>query len=161
MKFIGAISSVVAGIMAIVGLSVACLTEYSANFSGWDIIKTANDEYLTLGLTGDAGFVLFKIFAIVGLIFGIILILYGLFLLLIDLKVIKIKSKINFYIFNNILLTLFVICALLAFIGVWVMKGDALVPDKTHIGVGAWLMFIIPAVLCVLCWLFSRKQSKK
>ncbi len=152
MKFIGAISSVIAGIMAIVGLSLTCFSNILFNYSGWDLIK----------LDGEAtGLVLFKIFAIAGLALGILLILYGLFLLLIDLKVVKIKSKLNFYMINNVLLTIFVICALLAFIGAWVMKGDAYFSDHASIGVGTWLMLIIPAVLCLCSWLFSRKQSKK
>ena len=153
MKFIGAISSIVSGIMAIVGLSLTCL-EYplSLTYSGWELIKSEAEA---------TGAVLFKLFAIIGLIVGIVLILYGIFLLLIDLKVLKVKSKINLYMINNILLSIFVFCMILAFVGAWVMKGDALVPDKTHIGVGTWLMLVIPAVLCLLSWILARKPSKK
>ena len=153
MKFIGAISSIVSGIMAIVGLSLTCL-EYplGLTYSGWELIKSEAEA---------TGAVLFKLFAIIGLIVGIVLILYGIFLLLIDLKVLKVKSKINLYMINNILLSIFVFCMILAFVGAWVMKGDALVPDKTHIGVGTWLMLVIPAVLCLLSWILARKPSKK
>ncbi len=156
MKFVGAINSIVGGLMAIIGLSVTCfigsILGSSVNYTGWELIG----DDLSLN-----GFVMFRLFAIIGLIFGIIAILYGLFLLLVDLKVIKIKAKSNLNLINNVLLSIFVLCTLLAFIGVGVMAGDATTSViKAHIGVGAYLMFIIPAVLCLCNWLFARKASK-
>lgn len=153
MKFIGAISSIVTGIMAFICLSITNVVTNlgigEGTTTGWDLIKLDSDA---------SGIVLFKIFAIVCLVLAVILILYGLFLLLVDLKVVKIKSKLNFYVINNILLTLFVVCAALAFVGLWVYVSDTILDDK--IGVGAWLMLIIPAVLCLCSWLFARKQGK-
>jgi len=156
MKFIGAISSLICGIMAFVGLSLTCFSNGllggAVNYSGWELIK---DDF------SGSGFVLFRLFAIIGLVFGAILILYGFLLLLIDLKVIKVKSKNNLYLINNIFISIFVICMILTFVGAWVMKGDALIPDRSHIGVGTWLMLVIPVVLCALSWLCSKSTSKK
>ncbi len=156
MKFIGAISSIVSGIMAFVCLSLANIGgklsllgfTSESTMNGWDIIEADVDA---------SGATLFKIFAIAAIVLGVILILYGLFMILVDLKVIKIKSKLNFYVINNILLSIFVIFALLCFIGVWTWSGDWV---NGFIGVGAWLMLIIPAVLCLCSWLFARKQGK-
>ena len=163
MKFVGAISSLVSGIMVVIGLSLTCFSSVFTS-NGWDLIKLANNEATgTFLLSSDAGFVLFKLFAIIGFIFGMMLILYGIFLLLIDLKVLKVKSKVNLYMINNILLSLFVLCMLLSFIGAWVMKGDYVggILYQASVGIGPWLMFIIPAALCICSWLLARKPSKK
>ena len=153
MKFIGALSSIITGIMAFVCLSITNIGGqwliFDGTMNGWDIIKSDYDA---------SGAVLFKIFAIVALVLAVILIVYGILLLLIDLKVVKLKSKLNFYVINNIMLTIFVICALLCFIGVWSWSADW---ANGYVGVGAWLMLIIPAVLCLCSWLLSRKPSKK
>lgn len=151
MKYIGAISSIIIGALTFICLSITnlggnLLIDFTS--TGWDLIKSSSDA---------TGVVLFKIFAIVCLILAIIMIFYGILLLLIDLKVIKIKSKLNLYVLNNLLITIFVISALIMFIGGFVRADDLV---NGYVGVGPWLLLISSAVLCLLCWICSRKQSK-
>lgn len=153
MKYIGSLSSILIGVLTFICLSLACVGDNAIlnfSFTGWELIKSSSEA---------TGVILFKIFAIICLIFAIILIFYGILLLLIDLKVIKIKSKLNLNILNNLLITIFVISALIMFIGGFIVIDDYNYL-KGYVGVGPWLLLIASAVLCLFCWIFARKQSK-
>lgn len=152
MKFIGALSSLVTGVLAFICLSITNvggeLFGLTTKTTGWDIIQTSTD---------NTNYVVFKIFAIIGAVIAGILILYALFMLLVDLKTVKAKTKFNLNLFGTVLILLFVVCSVVCFIEVSQIAKNYI---NGFIGIGAWLMLIIPAVM-LLCSLLGALTGKK
>ena len=79
-------------------------------------------------------------------------------MLLQSLNVLKIKFNLN--LIANVLVSVFALFALLAFIATFVYAKDAFgIIDEGYIGagIGAWFNLIVGAIACSCGWLFARK----
>ena len=159
-KYIGAISSALMGILTFVFLSLPTMsTEYSAfgltsdpqNLSGWDLLKKSWEV---------DGFTLYKVFTIIAIVVACLLIISAVIMILRNLKVLKFKFSMN--LINNILLILFLVCAIVAFVGLVQMCGSAGalgVEVSTTPAVGAYLLLGFAVVLTLVSLLFSKKAK--
>ncbi|MBQ3047417.1 MAG: hypothetical protein IJD48_00175 [Clostridia bacterium] len=157
-KFIGAICSAAAGALTFLFLSLNGLVqkitvgsvESKEGVSGWDILSDFENV---------EGLGLYKFSTIALIIAAVALIAFAVVLILQSLKVIK--SKFNFAKLNNIILTIFVIFALLALIAAFIMAKDLLLLESSNFsiyaGIGAWLNLVVGAVACLLGWVFAKK----
>ena len=171
-KWFGMICSAVAGICGFIFMSISCwnlkVTRYIAGVSGtekdhangWDIIKDVKDTN---------GCVLYKIFAIILLAVSVLLIISAIVLLLKNLNVLKVTMNIE--LINNILLSVFVLCAIVMLIALGIMSKDASRSTVQEIaglkvgakasysaGIGSWLNLIVGAIACSLSWVFAERK---
>ena len=157
-KYVGAIASGLAGILTFVFLSIDGLItkitsggmSVSESVNAWDIIKEEGMEI--------SGFTLYKVAVILMIIVASLLIISAILMILKNAKVFK--SKVKFDLINNILLSVFAIITILAFIGACIMGGDMTIGDTmiTCAGVGSWLNMIVGILACVSGWVFARKK---
>lgn len=147
MKFVGSISSLVAGVFTFIFFSIAHMSMGSLSSNGWDLIQQSSSG-------APNGFVLYKIFGIASIAIACVLIIMGIMLLLKDLNVLKVKFNLNFL--NNIMLTVFCLCVVLAFIGDVVMCSES---SYVNVGAGMWLLLAFSVVACLLGWLLTRKEK--
>ena len=159
-KFIGPICSILIGILTFVFASITYLTEYvklldtTTGYNVWKIFDVYDSSV--------DGYVFFKIATIALIVLASLLIISGLILLLCNTKVIK--TKVNFNLINNCLLTLTVVANVLGLIAEIIMVNyltNSLVIAK--IGVGLWLNLSFSIALCLLAWIFAKavKSAKK
>lgn len=155
-KYIGAFASGLAGILTFVFLSLDGLfakasaggLSTSSGTSGWDILKEDGSNV--------DGYTLYKIAVIAMIVIACLLILSAVVIILKNAKVFKSKAKFN--VINNVLLALFALAAIIAFVGACVMGGDMSVGEtiKVTAGVGSWLNMVVGVVACAMGWMFAR-----
>lgn len=155
-KFLGAIVSAVVGLVGIIMLSLDWCTmkmgSFKQSYTGWELIE---DE-LKVFKEFD-GYMLYKIFAIILFVVAIILLVSALLMLLKSLGILKIEANLSF--FNNILLAVFVVAAILAIVGLFIMsKDDMLKGIKCAAAIGAWATIAVGVVGCGLGWTLARKD---
>ena len=133
-KFIGAICSALAGALSFVWLSlnwISTKTTVSSIFGGSDVTKGGYTGWdLISNNFGDIkervaelnGYMLTRIFSIVVLVFAILAILMAVVLLLQSFKILKVKANLN--VVNCVLLSLFVIVAIVAVVLYLIRKAD-------------------------------------
>ncbi|MCR5553204.1 MAG: hypothetical protein K6F08_00435 [bacterium] len=159
-KFIGPICSILMGTLTFVFASITYLTEYvkgldtTTGYNVWKIFDVFDSNV--------DGYVFFKIATIALIVLASLLIISGLILLLCNTKVIK--TKVNFNLINNCLLTLAVVANVLGLIAGIIMTNyltNALIIAK--LGVGLWLNLAFSISVCLLAWIFAKtvKASKK
>lgn len=169
-KYIGAVSSALMGILTFVFFALAWKTTQvmagdtkigdPTSVSGYDII---NNEPL---LEPD-GYTLFKVFAIIAMVVACLLIISAIIMILRNLKILKFKFNMN--LINNILLILFLVCVVVAIIGLIIMCGEMSVDagvgnisvevTNCYPGVGAWLTVAFAIVLALVSLVFSKKAK--
>lgn len=157
-KYIGAFASALAGILTFVFLSLDGLVSKttagslstSNGISGWDILSTEGSS--------PEGIVLYKIAVIAMIVLASLLIISAVVIILKNAKVFKSKAKFN--VINNILLALFALSTILAFVGACVMGGNISVGSvvKGMAGIGSWLNMVAGVVACAMGWLFARDK---
>ena len=155
-KYIGAFASGLAGILTFVFLSLDGLfakasaggLSTSSGTSGWDILKEDGSNV--------DGYTLYKIAVIAMIVIACLLILSAVVIILKNAKVFKSKAKFN--VINNVLLALFALATIIAFVGACVMGGDMSVGEtiKVTAGVGSWLNMVVGVVACAMGWMFAR-----
>ena len=158
-KYIGAFASGLAGILTFVFLSLDGLfakasaggLSTSSGTSGWDILKDDGSNI--------DGYTLYKIAVIAMIVIACLLILSAVVIILKNAKVFKSKAKFN--VINNVLLALFALAAIIAFVGACVMGGDMSVGEtiKVTAGVGSWLNMVVGVVACAMGWMFARDKK--
>ena len=159
-KFIGPICSILMGALTFVFLSITYLTEYvklldtTTGYNVWKIFDVYESNV--------DGYVFFKIATIALIVLASLLIISGLILLLCNTKVIK--TKVNFNLINNCLLTLTVVANVLGLIAGIIMVNyltNSLIVAK--LGIGLWLNLAFNIAICLLAWIFAKqvKASKK
>lgn len=158
-KYIGAFASGLAGILTFVFLSLDGLfvkasaggLSTSTSTSGWDILK---DD----GSNVD-GYTLYKIAVIAMIVIACLLILSAVVIILKNAKVFKSKAKFN--VINNVLLALFALATILAFVGACVMGGERSVGEtiKVTAGLGSWLNMVVGVVACAMGLMFARDKK--
>ena len=158
-KYIGAFASGLAGILTFVFLSLDGLfakasaggLSTSTSPSGWDILKDDGSNI--------DGYTLYKIAVIAMIVIACLLILSAVVIILKNAKVFKSKAKFN--VINNVLLALFALAAIIAFVGACVMGGDMSVGEtfKVTAGVGSWLNMVVGVVACAMGWMFARDKK--
>lgn len=158
-KYIGAFASGLAGILTFVFLSLDGLfakasaggLSTSSGTSGWDILKEDGSNV--------DGYTLYKIAVIAMIVIACLLILSAVVIILKNAKVFKSKAKFN--VINNVLLALFALAAIIAFVGACVMGGDMSVGEtiKVTAGVGSWLNMVVGVVACAMGCLFARDKK--
>ncbi len=159
MKFIGAISSLAAGVCTFVFFCLTCFTSTLGNasttYTGWSLFS---QDWGSVG-----GYTMFTIFAIVAMVFAALLIVMGFLLLFRDLNAIKLKFKLN--LINNVVLAILLVCSILVFVAILILAGKmteaSLLGTKYAAGVGIWLLLIVSALACVFGWIFSRPEKAK
>lgn len=161
-KYIGAFASGLAGILTFVFLSLDGLfvkasaggLSTSTSTSGWDIIKDENGLYANVD-----GYTLYKIAAIAMIVIACLLILSAVVIILKNAKVFKSKAKFN--VINNVLLALFALATILAFVGACVMGGEKSVGEtiKVTAGLGSWLNMVVGVVACAMGLMFARDKK--
>lgn len=159
-KYIGAFASALAGILTFVFLSLDGLfskasvggLSKSNGVSGWDILKEDGSNF--------DGYTLYKIAVIAMIVIACLLILSAVVIILKNAKVFK--SKVKFNVINNILLVVFALAAILAFVGACVLGGDMSAGEtiKVTAGIGSWLNMVVGVVACALGCLFARDTKK-
>lgn len=161
-KYIGAVSSALMGILTFVFLSLPTMsTEYSAfgltsdpqNLSGWDLLKKSWEV---------DGFTLYKVFTIIAIVVACLLIISAVIMILRNLKVLKFKFSMN--LINNILLILFLVCVVVALVGLIMVCGKISagafgIEAETNPGVGVWLMLAFAIVTTLVSLVFSKKAK--
>ena len=157
-KFLGTLCSFVAAALAFVFLSLPALNlkdkvlGTTDTISGWQLLS---DDYKNVN-----GFYLYKIFAIVLLVVAGLLIISGVLLLLKNFG--KLKLNANLSLFNNILLSLFALSAVVTLVGAFVFAGDATNALIGYAaGIGPWLNSAFGLALCLCGWFFANKDTKK
>lgn len=156
-KFVGAICSAVAGLVAIIMLSLNWCTlkmgSFKQSYTGWELIEDEFKSFKELD-----GYVMYKIFAIVLFVVAIILLVSALLMLLKSLNVLKLNINLSFI--NNILLSVLVLAVILALVGLLIMsKDDMLEGIKCFAAVGAWVTLVVSIVACGAGWALARKDQ--
>ena len=159
MQYIGAFASGLAGILTFVFLSLDGLfvkasaggLSTSTSTSGWDILK---DDVSNID-----GYTLHKIAVIAMIVIACLLILSAVVIILKNAKVFKSKAKFN--VINNVLLALFALATILAFVGACVMGGEMSDGEtiKVTAGLGSWLNMVVGVVACAMGWMFARDKK--
>ncbi len=156
-KWLGMISSAVAGVFGIVFLFLAGLTmrqsSLSESISGFNLLKEDVSEITSA--------VIYKIFTIVLIVVAILLIVWSFLLLLNNLKVLKLKFNSN--IVTVIGLAIFAVCAIVGFISLTTLGGE--IGISSHMdyygpGVGTWLNLVVGVLACA-CGVTSLVLNKK
>ena len=161
-KYIGAISSALMGILTFVFLGLAWMsTKISAagistdpaSTSAYDLIKESNEV---------DGFTLYKVFTIIAIVVACLLIVSAIIMILRNLNILKFKFSMN--LINNILLILFLVCVVVALIGLIMMCGEWSgsafgVEQSTTPGIGAWLTLAFAIVTTLVSLVFSKKAK--
>ncbi|MBQ8615645.1 MAG: hypothetical protein IJ415_03675 [Clostridia bacterium] len=167
-KFLGAICSGATAVLMFIFLSIPCFVEKTtmtlggletsekASVTGWELLKDLSSDV--------NGAVLYKIFAIAMIVIASLLILTAIILILQQVKVLK--SKFGFDFVNKLLLTAFVLCAIMVTIAIFIIAGDASgevlnVTVKCYAGVGIWLNLAVGIVACIIAWLLKNKKRAK
>lgn len=158
-KYIGAFASGLAGILTFVFLSLDGLfakasaggLSTSSSTSGWDILKDDSSNI--------DGYTLYKIAVIAMIVIACLLILSAVVIILKNAKVFKSKAKFN--VINNVLLALFALATILAFVGACVMGGKRSVGEtiKVTAGLGSWLNMVVGVVACAMGLMFARDKK--
>lgn len=158
-KYIGAFASGLAGILTFVFLSLDGLfakasagsLSTSSGTSGWDILKEDGSNI--------DGYTLYKIAVIAMIVIACLLILSAVVIILKNAKVFKSKAKFN--VINNVLLALFALATILAFVGACVMGGEMSVGEtiKVTAGLGSWLNMVVGVVACAMGLMFARDKK--
>lgn len=158
-KYIGAFASGLAGILTFVFLSLDGLfakasaggLSTSSGTSGWDILKDDGSNI--------DGYTLYKIAVIAMIVIACLLILSAVVIILKNAKVFKSKAKFN--VINNVLLALFALATILAFVGACVMGGEMSVGEtiKVTAGLGSWLNMVVGVVACAMGLMFARDKK--
>lgn len=158
-KYIGAFASGLAGILTFVFLSLDGLfakasaggLSTSSGTSGWDILKEDGSNV--------DGYTLYKIAVIAMIVIACLLILSAVVIILKNAKVFKSKAKFN--VINNVLLALFALATILAFVGACVMGGEMSVGEtiKVTAGLGSWLNMVVGVVACAMGLMFARDKK--
>ena len=151
MKYISGLLGIITGGLVFLFFSLTCFSDLSGNYTGWDFLSLNTDA---------SGRLLFKIFGIVALVLAGLSIFLSIFLLLDDCGVIRVKSKLNFHVANNALLTLFLFSVVMAFIGLIIFQSNYEL-TKASIGVGMWLTLFVSLATCLLAWMFGSNASTK
>lgn len=166
-KYIGVICSGVASIFMFIFLSVSNLTstasatiygqsiKESNSINGWDILKDSSSI---------KGYDLYKIFTILMIIVAVLLLVSAVLLLLKNLNVLKVDA--NFEFINKVLLIVFVLCAFISLMGLFVMSADMSgtvsgITLKVSPAIGAWLNIICAIITCILPWVLRSEQVNK
>ena len=169
-KFLGAIISGAAGVLGFILMSLDWATlkikslvlgknVFNESYTGWDLIKDANDAMSEMD-----GYMIYKIFAIIMLVISALLIVFAVIMLLKSLGIIK--GKFNLSAINNILLTLFLVCSIVAIIGLVIMGNDFVDANTVEnlakasyvAGVGLWLTLATGVIATALGWSLARKD---
>jgi len=166
-KWLGVIFSGALGILTFVFLSVSNFVSKATfgseternTVNAWDLLKDGTEGMDVKGYT------LFKIFAIALIVVAIILVLYAVVLALKNLNVLKINFNLN--LINNILLSVFAFCAIMAIVALFIMGNDmqsilgplaeaAGVSYKVYPGFGAWANTVLGIAGCACGWALAR-----
>ena len=93
------------------------------------------------------------------IVIACLLILSAVVIILKNAKVFKSKAKFN--VINNVLLALFALATILAFVGACVMGGEMSVGEtiKVTAGLGSWLNMVVGVVACAMGLMFARDKK--
>ena len=161
-KYIGAISSALMGILTFVFLGLAWMsTKISAAGISTDPTSTSAYDLIKESSEVD-GFTLYKVFTIIAIVVACLLIVSAVIMILRNLNVLKFKFSMN--LINNILLILFLVCVVVAIIGLIMMCGEWSgsafgVEQSTTPGIGAWLTVAFAIVTTLVSLVFSKKAK--
>lgn len=162
-KYIGAVSSALMGILTFVFLG---LNWMSTQLGSLDPTSTSAYDLIKESIEVD-GFTLYKVFTIIAIVVACLLIISAIIMILRNLKILKFKFNMN--LINNILLILFLVCVVVAIIGLIIMCGEMSVDagvgnisvevTNCYPGVGAWLTLGFAIVLALVSLVFSKKAK--
>ena len=151
-KWLGMISSAVMGVLAFVFLAISnfftkmsyASGSQSETVSGYELIKESTEN-------APKGFGLYKAFTIIMIIVAVLLLAWAVVMLLNNLNVLKLKFNLNLV--NTILLAVFAVVVLVAFIALIVMGVDtstSALGMKITAGpaVGAYLNLVLALAAC-------------
>ena len=98
------------------------------------------------------------------IIVAVLLLVSAVLLLLINLNILKVN--VNFDFINKVLLIVFVSCAFISLMGLFVMSADMSgtvsgVTLKVSPAIGAWLNIICAIITCILPWVLRSEQVNK
>ena len=161
-KYIGAISSALMGILTFVFLGLTWMsTKISAAGVSTDTTSTSAYDLIKESSEVD-GFTLYKVFTIIAIVVACLLIVSAIIMILRNLNILKFKFSMN--LINNILLILFLVCVVVAIIGLIMMCGELSgsafgVEQSTTPGIGAWLTVAFAIVTTLVSLVFSKKAK--
>lgn len=166
-KYIGAVSSALMGILTFVFLGLAWMsTKISAAGVSTDPASTSAYDLIKESSEVD-GFTLYKVFTIIAIVVACLLIVSAVIMILRNLKILKFKFNMN--LINNILLILFLVCVVVAIIGLIIMCGEMSVDagvgnisvevTNCYPGIGAWLTVAFAIVTTLVSLVFSKKAK--
>lgn len=161
-KYIGAISSALMGILTFIFLGLAWMsTKISAAGISTDTASTSAYDLIKESSEVD-GFTLYKVFTIIAIVVACLLIVSAIIMILRNLNILKFKFSMN--LINNILLILFLVCVVVAIIGLIMMCGELSgsafgVEQSTTPGIGAWLTVAFAIVTTLVSLVFSKKAK--
>lgn len=159
-KYVSAITSAIVGILTFILLSLNWMTATISNeffstndragVSGWELL----DE------TSAKGASLYKLSVIIMIILSVLLVALGVIMILQNLNIIK--TKFNFNKINNVLVIVFVVFVILAFISAIVMASDSGVSAmgtnvKFSLAIGGYIMIAVSVIACVVSLIASKK----
>ncbi len=161
-KYIGVICSGLMAVLTFIFLSInwmntkvtaGSLTTTEDGSNAWNLLKESSDVN---------GYTLWKVFTIIAIVLAVLLIISAVIMVLINTKVLKAKFSMN--LINNILLTVFLVCVVVAIIGLVIMCNKLTgtivgIETSTYPAVGAWLTLGFAVVTCLVSWVFSKRAK--
>lgn len=168
-KWLGMVSSAVAGILTFVFLALAALSvKVSMTLAGTTTSETETTAYEFIKESAEdvntKGFGLYKAMTIIMIVVAVILVVWAIVMLLQNLNVLKLKFNLNLV--NTIILAVFAVVAIIALIALFVMGGDmsgdvVSVSVKAAPAIGAWLNTVVAVLACaggVTAMVMSKKK---
>lgn len=169
-KWLGMVSTAVAGILTFVFLALAALsvkvsmtlagttTSETETKTAYELIKESAED------VNAKGFGLYKAMTIIMIVVAVILVVWAIVMLLQNLNVLKLKFNLNLV--NTIILVVFAVVAIIALIALFVMGGDMSgdavgVSVKAAPAIGAWLNTVVAVLACaggVTAMVMSKKK---
>ena len=161
-KVLGPLCAIATGVVAFVALSLHNLFVKTTMGGFSETDGTSGWDAITGGSAGNGWGDLFRVSTIILLVLACLLVVWGLLALLKNLKVLKVKG--NFSLLTNLLLTLFAVFAILAWLGALVygsknsysMGG---VSFTATAGIGTYINLVLGLLGCVLAWIYARKDA--